>query len=57
MSLTQITRRSIRYTYASWLHCDASIIQPTGEQLVTYTPYILFYRRGDTMIRVEKTVK
>ena len=27
------------------------------EQLVTYTPYILFYRRSDTMIRVEKTVK
>ena len=57
MSLTQITKRSIRYTYASWLHCDASIIQPTGEELVTDTPYILFYRRGDTMIRVEKTVK
>ena len=48
--------------YASWLHCDDSIIQPTAEQLVTSpthssTPYILFYRRGDTMIGVEKTVK
>mgnify|MGYP001227993546 FL=1 len=48
--------------YASWLHCDASIIQPAAEQLVTSpqahsTPYILFYRRGDTMVGVEKTVK
>ena len=48
--------------YASWLHCDDSIIQPTAEQLVTSpthssAPYILFYRRGDTMIGVEKTVK
>jgi len=48
--------------YASWLHCDDSIIQPTAEQLVTSpaphsTPYILFYRRGDTMVGVEKTVK
>ena len=48
--------------YASWLHCDDSIVQPTAEQLVTSpqhnsTPYILFYRRGDTMVGVEKTVK
>ena len=48
--------------YASWLHCDDSLIQPTAEQLVTSpqqhsTPYILFYRRGDTMVGVEKTVK
>jgi len=48
--------------YASWLHCDDSIIQPTAEQLVTSpnpssTPYILFYRRGDTMVGVEKTIK
>ena len=48
--------------YASWLHCDDSIVQLTAEQLVTApqpnsTPYILFYRRGDTMVGVEKTVK
>ena len=45
--------------YASWLHCDDSIIQPTAEQLVTCpgpssTPYILFYRRGDTMLGMER---
>jgi len=48
--------------YASWLHCDDSIIKPTAEQLVTQpapnsAPYILFYRRGDTMVGVEKTIK
>jgi len=48
--------------YASWLHCDDSIIKPTAEQLVTQpapnsVPYILFYRRGDTMVGVEKTIK
>lgn len=48
--------------YASWLHCDDSIVKPTAEQLVTQpspnsVPYILFYRRGDTMVGVEKTVK
>jgi len=47
--------------YASWLHCDDSIIKPTAEQLVTQpapnsVPYILFYRRGDTMVGVEKPV-
>jgi len=47
--------------YASWLHCDDSIIQPTAEELVTQpaphsVPYILFYRRGDTMVGVEKPV-
>lgn len=48
--------------YASWLHCDDSTVKPTAEQLVTQpspnsVPYILFYRRGDTMVGVEKTVK
>jgi len=48
--------------YASWLHCDDSIVKPTAEQLVVQpsqnsVPYILFYRRGDTMVGVEKTVK
>lgn len=47
--------------YASWLRCDDSIVTPTVEQLVTApsptsVPYILFYRRGDTMVGVEKTV-
>jgi len=48
--------------YASWLRCDDSLVTPTVEQLVTApsptsVPYILFYRRGDTMVGVEKTVK
>jgi len=48
--------------YASWLRCDDSLVTPTAEQLVTApsptsVPYILFYRRGDTMVGVEKTVK
>jgi hypothetical protein len=42
-------------------HGDDSLIQPTAEQLVTSpqahsTPYILFYRRGDTMVGVAMTV-
>jgi len=45
--------------YATWLHCDDSIVQPTAEQLVvtptaSSTPYLLFYRRGDTMVGMEK---
>jgi len=45
--------------YGTWLHCDDSIVQPTAEQLVvspsaTSTPYLLFYRRGDTMVGMEK---
>merc|ERR1711913_217460 len=41
--------------YANWLHCDDSIIKPTAEGLVTAqnpnsVPYILFYRRCDTMV-------
>jgi len=48
--------------YASWLRCDDSSVTPTVERLVTApsptsVPYILFYRRGDTMVGVEKTVK
>lgn len=45
--------------YATWLHCDDSIVQPTAEQMVvtpnaSSTPYLLFYRRGDTMVGMEK---
>jgi len=45
--------------YGTWLHCDDSIVQPTSEQLVmapnaSSTPYLLFYRRGDTMVGMEK---
>jgi ubiquitin carboxyl-terminal hydrolase 10 len=48
--------------YANWLHCDDSIIKPTAEALVTApnpnsVPYILFYRRCDTMVGVDKTQK
>ena len=45
--------------YSSWLHCDDSQVTPTCEQSVlapslTSTPYILLYRRGDTMVGMEK---
>lgn len=41
--------------FSTWLHCDDSTVQETGEQSVlspstTSTPYILFYRRWDTMV-------
>ena len=47
--------------HSSWLHCDDSSVQPTAEELVvapssTSTPYILFYRRGDTMVGTERAV-
>lgn len=45
--------------YSTWLHCDDGIVQPTAEELVVdpgsnSTPYILFYRRGDTMVGMER---
>jgi len=45
--------------YSSWLHCDDSQVSPTCEQSVlapgpTSTPYLLFYRRGDTMLGMER---
>jgi ubiquitin carboxyl-terminal hydrolase 10 len=45
--------------YSTWLHCDDGIVQPTAEELVvnpgpSSTPYILFYRRGDTMVGMER---
>ena len=45
--------------YSSWLHCDDSQVTPTCEQSVlapgpTSTPYLLFYRRGDTMLGMER---
>merc|ERR550519_989737 len=45
--------------YNAWLHCDDGIVQPTAEELVlspsaSSTPYILFYRRCDTMAGGEK---
>jgi len=45
--------------YSAWLHCDDGIVQPTAEELVlspsaSSTPYILFYRRCDTMAGGEK---
>jgi len=48
--------------YATWLHCDDSTVRPTAEGLVTTpapnsVPYILFYRRCDTMVGVDKTHK
>merc|ERR1719397_738744 len=45
--------------YSSWLHCDDSQVTPTCEQSVlapgpTSPPYLLFYRRGDTMLGMER---
>jgi len=45
--------------YSTWLHCDDGIVQPTAEELViapgaNSTPYILFYRRGDTLVGTER---
>merc|ERR550539_1055634 len=45
--------------YSAWLHCDDGIVQPTAEELVlspsaSSTPYILFYRRCDTVAGGEK---
>ena len=45
--------------YSSWLHCDDSTVSPTCEQSVlapspTSAPYILLYRRGDTMVGMER---
>jgi len=45
--------------YSTWLHCDDSTVSETAEQSVlspsqTSTPYILFYRRCDTMVGVDK---
>jgi len=45
--------------YSAWLHCDDGIVQPTAEELVlapsaSSTPYILFYRRCDTMAGGER---
>ena len=39
---------------STWLHCDDSTLRPMSENMVTAhsassMPYILFYRRGDTM--------
>jgi len=44
----------------AWMHCDDSTLTETGEQSVlnpaaTSTPYILFYRRCDTMIGPDRT--
>jgi len=46
----------------AWMHCDDSILTETGEQSVlnpgiTSTPYILFYRRCDTMVGPSKEKK
>lgn len=48
--------------YSSWLHCDDSTVSPTCEQSVlspspTSAPYILLYRRGDTMVGMERKVQ
>lgn len=45
--------------YSSWLHCDDSQVSATCEQSVlapspTSTPYILLYRRGDTIVGMDK---
>jgi len=45
--------------YSAWLHCDDGIVQPTAEELVlapsaSSTPYILFYRRCDTVAGGER---
>ncbi len=47
---------------ASWLHCDDSQVKPISEQAVlshsaNSLPYILFYRRGDTMSNADKAGK
>jgi ubiquitin carboxyl-terminal hydrolase 10 len=48
--------------YGTWMHCDDSAISETAEQSVvtpaqTSTPYILFYRRCDTMVGLDKTAE
>ena len=48
--------------YSAWLHCDDSTVSPTCEQSVlspspTSAPYILMYRRGDTMVGMERKVQ
>jgi len=48
--------------YSAWLHCDDSTVSPTCEQSVlapspNSTPYILLYRRGDTMVGMERKVQ
>jgi len=41
--------------YSCWMRCDDTTVQPMAEQLVLQpsqqdTPYLLFYRRADTMV-------
>merc|ERR1719354_776028 len=48
--------------YGTWLHCDDALVTETGLESVltpsqTSTPYILFYRRGDTTMRKDKKEK
>jgi len=48
--------------YGCWLHCDDGTVTETGEDSVlspsqNNTPYILFYRRCDTVIGQEKKEK
>lgn len=47
---------------SSWLHCDDSTLKSVSENMVlslsaSSIPYILFYRRGDTMGGGDKTLK
>jgi len=46
--------------YSCWLHTDDATVSPTAEQLVLQpshqdTPYLLFYRRADTMARANNS--
>jgi len=46
--------------YGTWLHCDDATITETAEQSVlnpsqSSTPYILFYRRCDTMVGLDRS--
>jgi ubiquitin carboxyl-terminal hydrolase 10 len=45
--------------YGCWLHCDDALVTETAQESVltpsqTSTPYILFYRRNDTIVGQEK---
>jgi len=45
--------------YGCWLHCDDAVVTETADESVltpsqTSTPYILFYRRSDTVVGQER---
>jgi hypothetical protein len=56
------THKTVLSGYACWLRCDDSTLRGVAEQTVTApapgsAPYILFYRRGDTLVGMDKAAK